>query len=106
MGNGPILSVIRIVIIGTMLNFNIALFIKKKHNIGCVLIISDVYDLEGVTFHSQSVFYRNKPATIAFSAEVYNVKPDGTNIPAASGGNMNFALKVFHHSLPKTNKDK
>ena len=67
---------------------------------------SDVYDLEGVTFHSQSMFYRNKPATVAFSAEVNNVKPDGGNIPAASGGGTNFALKVLHHSLLKTKADR
>ena len=54
-----------------------------------------------MTFHSQSVFYRNKPATVSFSAEVYNVKPDGGNIPAASGRDTNFALKVLCHSLRK-----
>ena len=54
-----------------------------------------------MTFHSQSVFYRNKPATVSFSAEVYNVKPDGGNIPAASGGVTNCALKVLYHSLRK-----
>ena len=67
---------------------------------------SDVYDLEGVTFHSQSVFYRNKRATVAFSAEVYNVKPNGGNILAATGGGTNFALKVLHHSLCKTKTDR
>ena len=54
-----------------------------------------MYDLEDVLFHSsQSLFYRNKPATVAFSADVYNVRGDEMNIPAANPRETNFALKV------------
>ena len=51
-----------------------------------------MYDLENVIFESsQTIFYRNKPAVVAFSADVYNVKEDQAAIPS---GATNFALKV------------
>ena len=53
------------------------------------LLVADIYDLQNVMFWYQNWAYADRPISIKFDADVYNVRSLGIG-----SSNQNFELKV------------